>query len=74
MIKGINNGSAVCVEKEMNAKMPMMGCHHHYIERLEDAAAREAYGPSTAPEEGFAKRFKSWFNGSTEKTCENVMI
>ena len=57
----------------MKVKAPMLGCAHHYIERLEDAACREAFGPTTAPEEGFAARFKSWFNESKNTLdCENV--
>ena len=41
------------------------------LERLEDAAMRTVFGPTTSPEEGFAKKYKTWANSSV-KTTENV--
>ena len=42
-----------------------MGCKDHVIERLEEAAFRVEFGPTTSPEEEFARRFKNWFNDVT---------
>ena len=72
MHSGKNEGAAVHVEAEFDAKIPAAGCHHHYVERLEDAAQREAFGPTSAPEEGYAKRIKMWWNEDETKTCKNV--
>ena len=51
-----------------------MGCVKHVIERCEDAAFHHEFGPTSSPEEGFAKRTKTWFNGDDKKTCQNVLI
>ena len=54
-------------------KVPVMGCVSHVIERMEDAAFRYEFGPTTSPEEAFARRVKEWFNADNEKECVDVI-
>ena len=67
-------GAAVIIEKETNLKIPAIGCHHHYVEILENACQRKVFGATTSPEEGYAKRVKTWWNDKEDKTCDNVCI
>ena len=61
--------AAVLVAKQWGGKCP--GCHHHYAERLEDAAQRHLFGPTSSPEETVV--WKGWFNDKDkEKDLLNV--
>ena len=61
------------MEKLWGRKCPGVGCHHHYTERLEDAAQRICFGPTTGPEESVVKKFKGWFNDEgKDKDLTNV--
>ena len=54
--------------------MPGIGCTKHVTERLEDALFREEFGPTTSPEEDWAKRFKKCFNDEGfQPDCSNVI-
>ena len=66
-------GAGVLLEKELDSKCPGFGCQLHVVERYEDAAMRTVYGPTTSPEEGFSKKFKTWANSTTTRTTENVI-
>ena len=59
-------------EKAWGVKTPGFGCHHHYAERLEDAAQRECFGPTNGPEEAIVKKIKSWWNSTKAKDPEKV--
>ena len=65
-------GAGVKVEEEMTGKCPGMGCVCHVIERLEESGFRHLLGPTSGPEECFARRFRTWFNESKKKTTNNV--
>ena len=38
MITGRHAGAAVIIGNEMELKIPMLGCHHHYVALLKSAA------------------------------------
>ena len=60
---GCNRGAVVLVERAWGGgKTPGLGCHHHYTERLEDAAQQHCLGATTSPEEAIVRKFKGWFN------------
>ena len=61
------------VEGSFGVKVPGMGCVSHVIERFEDSAFREEFGPTTSPEESFARNFKIWFNETENKSTKNVI-
>ena len=60
------------IEKDMKLKCPGFGCHHHMTERLEDAAMHHVHEPTSSPEEGISKNFKTWLNAPGEKHVNNV--
>ena len=74
MSKGHKGGAAVLVEEAWGGKTPGLGCFHHYVERLENAAQRECFGPTCGPEEGHIKQIKEWFNDEKEKSLEQVFM
>jgi hypothetical protein len=55
------------IEEAYETKVAGVGCVRHVIELFEGAAQREMFGPSSSPEESFAKRVKTWFNETTNK-------
>ena len=67
MITGRHAGAAVIIENDMGVKIPTLVCHHHYVKLLKSAAQRDAFGPTKAPEEGYAKRVKTWWNKNKKK-------
>ena len=65
----------VLVEKEYGGiKVPGIGCCKHVTERIEEAGFRHEFGPTTSPEEGFAKRFKAWFNKAENLDTQKVFV
>ena len=55
------------MEKAWGRKCPGLGCFHHYAERLEDAAQRHCFGPTSGPEEAVVKKFKAHWNSLTKE-------
>ena len=70
--EGGAKGAGVLLEKELGCKCPGFGCQLHAIERYEDAAMRTVFGPTSSPEEGFAKKYKEWANSTTKSTDDVI--